>query len=51
MIAETGCVVEYGVNCSDVDATGVRLIGDRLGGGVGVVRCVGDKGVKNVVMW
>lgn len=51
MITQTRSVLDYAVNCSDVDPTRVTLIGHSLGGAVALLTAVRDKRVKNLVMW
>ncbi len=51
MINQTRTVLDYAVNCADIDPTKVTLIGHSLGGAVALLTAVRDKRVQNLVLW
>lgn len=51
MISQTRAVLDYGLNCSDVDPTRITLIGHSLGGAIALLTAVRDRRVKNLVLW
>ncbi|WP_054955670.1 alpha/beta hydrolase family protein [Paenibacillus dakarensis] len=51
MIAQTRSVLDYALNCIDVDPSRVTLIGHSLGGAVALQTAVRDHRVKNLVLW
>lgn len=51
MVAQTRTVLDYAMNCSDIDPTRVTLIGHSLGGAVAILTSVRDHRVKSLVLW
>ena len=51
MIAQTRSVLDYGLDCEDVDPSRVTLIGHSLGGAVALQTAARDRRVKNLILW
>ncbi|WP_458120103.1 alpha/beta hydrolase [Paenibacillus sp. Z6-24] len=51
MVAQTRTVLDYVMNCSDIDPTRVTLIGHSLGGAVAILTAVRDHRIKHLVLW
>ncbi|MGZ9586532.1 alpha/beta hydrolase [Paenibacillus marinisediminis] len=51
MIEQTQAVLEYGLQCGDVDPQRITLIGHSLGGAVALLTAVRDTRVKRLVLW
>lgn len=51
MIAQTRTVLDYALDCGNVDPSQVTLIGHSLGGAVAILTAVRDRRVKNLVLW
>ncbi|KHF31927.1 Alpha/beta hydrolase family protein [Paenibacillus sp. P1XP2] len=51
MIAQTRTVLDYALECGNVDPSQVTLIGHSLGGAVAILTAVRDRRIKNLVLW
>ncbi|OAB44634.1 alpha/beta hydrolase [Paenibacillus antarcticus] len=51
MIDQTRSVLDYTLDCADVDPTRVTLIGHSLGGAVAILTAGRDRRVKNLILW
>ncbi|MCJ8014088.1 alpha/beta fold hydrolase [Paenibacillus sp. KQZ6P-2] len=51
MIAQTRTVLDYALECGNVDPSKVTLIGHSLGGAVAILTAVRDRRVKNLILW
>ena len=51
MIEQTGAVLDYAMQCGDIDPQRVTLIGHSLGGATALLTAVRDSRVKRLVLW
>lgn len=51
MVEQTRTVLDYVVNCNDIDPTRVTLLGHSLGGAVALLTAVRDRRVNHLVLW
>lgn len=51
MVEQTRTILDYVMNCNDIDPTRVTLLGHSLGGAVAILTAVRDRRVNHLVLW